>query len=410
MSGGAGLLLRLDARRLRGELRRPRPGPLVGVLLPLLLLAAGLLVAGPRLRPRVDDAEGAVLLGLWVGGAVGFVAHPLLLRPSDDGFLRRLGVPARALYAHRAARVLAAALGIVLLLLLPFAGSGGGVARPLAVGLAAGAAAWGASLFFLARAALAIAGGGKPGLSAMMMGPDLGLVKAAPLVYAPLYPLVAGAAGAGYGGAAPGVDLLRALTVAVVAAGLAALGARRFERALPRFAPAANEMAFEPPPARGTGGLVIGGGLARLLPRRVATAWARDAVVLGRRFRWAGRIAWPVAVGGAVALLRWGDVEGVRSWVAAAGALALAAQGAALVGLGRHERGPRWIDRGLGLGWATRLGGRWAAGAGMALWLVLPLALCWGARGSGTPGWEWLLAALATSGAAAAVSVAAAGR
>ncbi|MEW5928104.1 MAG: hypothetical protein AB1941_11510, partial [Gemmatimonadota bacterium] len=61
MSGGARLLLRLDARRLRGELRRPRVGPLVGVLLPLLLLAAGLLVAGPRLRPRVDDAEGAVL-------------------------------------------------------------------------------------------------------------------------------------------------------------------------------------------------------------------------------------------------------------------------------------------------------------------------------------------------------------
>jgi hypothetical protein len=409
-SAGAQLLLRLDARRLRGELRRPRAGPLVGVVLPLLVLAVGLLVAGPRLQPRVDDAEGAVLLGLWVGGAVGFVAHPLLLRPSDDGFLRRLGIPARVLYAHRAARVLAASLGIVLLLLLPFAAGGGGVGRPLVVGLAAGAAAWGAALFFLARAALAVAGGGKPGLSARMMGPDLGLVKAAPLVYAPLYPLVAGAAGAGYAGAAPSVDVLRLLTVVVVAAGLAAVGARRFERALPRFAPAANEMAFEPPPAKGVGTLVTDRGLARLLPRRVAAAWARDAAVLGRRFRWAGRIAWPVAAGGAVALLRWGDVEAVRSWVAAAGALALAAQGAALVALGRHERGPRWIDRALGLGWGARLGGRWAAGAGMGFWLTLPLALCWGARAPGGPGWEWLLAALATSGGAAAVSIAAAGR
>jgi ABC-type lipopolysaccharide export system ATPase subunit len=42
----------------------------------------------------------------------------------------------------------------------------------------------------------------------------------------------------------------------------------------------------------------------------------------------------------------------------------------------------------------------------MGFWLTLPLALCWGARAPGGPGWEWLLAALATSGGAAAVSVA----
>ncbi len=410
MRDGAALLLRLDARRLRGELRRPRAGSLVGVLLPLLVLAAGLLVAGPRLRPSVDDAEGAVLLGLWIGGSVGFLAHPLLLRPADDGFLRRLGIPASALYAHRAARLLAASLGLALLLLLPFAASGAALARPLAVGVGTALVAWGAGLAFLSRAALAIARGGRPGLSARFMGFDRELVKVGPLVYAPLYPLFFGAAAGGYLGAAPGVSLLRLAAVATASLALAALGERAFARALPRFAPRAAEMAFEPPPAKGSTGLVVDRGLARLLPRRVAAAWARDATVLERRFRWAGRIAWPVAVGGAVALVRWGDAEAVRSWVAAAGAVALAAQGAAVVGLGRVERGPRWIDRSVGLGWDARFGGRWAAGLGLTVWLVLPLALTWGARAAGGPGWEWLLAALVVSGGAAAVSVAAAGR
>jgi hypothetical protein len=410
LSAGAGLLLRLDARRLRGELRRPRAGTLVGVVLPLVVLAAGLLVAGPRLQPRVDDADRSVLLGLWIGGAVGFFAHPVLLRPADEGFLRRLGIPAPSLYAHRALRLLVLSLGLVLLFLLPFASAGAGLARPLAVGAAAALAAWGAGLFFLSRAALAVSGRGKPGLTARMMGPDPGLVRTAALVYAPLYPLLLGAAAAGYVGAAPGVAPLRLLVVALPAAALAAFGARRFERALPRFAPAANEMAFEPPPARGAAGLGVGRGLARFVPRAVAAAWARDATVLGRRFRWASRIAWPVAAGGVVALVRWGDAEGVRTWVAAAGALALAAQGAALVGLGRAERGARWIDRALGVGRGARLGGRWAAGLGLAFWLVLPLSLAWGARAPGGPGWEWLVAAVAVSGGAAAVSVVAAGR
>lgn len=410
MREGAGLLLRLDAGRLRGAVRRPRAGALAGVLLPLAVLAAGLLVAGPRLQPRVDDAEGAVLFGLWVGGAVGFLAHPVLLRPPDDGFLRRLGIPAGALYAHRAARVLGLTLGVVALLLLPFASAGTGLGRPLAVGAAAGLAAWGAGLLFLSRAALALARGGRAGFSARLMAFDGGLVKAAPLVYAPLYPLVGGAVGAGFVGAAPGVSVLRLLAVVVAAVALAALGARLFARALPRFAPRAAEMAFEPPPAKGSAGLVTDRGLARLLPRRVAAAWARDATVLERRFRWAGRIAWPVAVGGTVALLRWGDAEAVRSWVAAAGAVALAAQGAAVVGLGRVERGLRWIDRSVGLGWGARLGGRWAAGLGLAFWLVFPLALAWGAHAPGGPGWAWILAALAVSGGAAAVSVSAARR
>ncbi|HEX2188714.1 MAG TPA: hypothetical protein VHG51_07425, partial [Longimicrobiaceae bacterium] len=262
VSGGAGLLLRLDLARVRGELRRPRAGTLAGVLLPVAVLAAGLLVAGPRLRPHVDGADGAVLLGLWVGGAVGFLAHPLLLRPADDGFLRRLGIAFGALYAHRAARLLAASLGVLLLLMLPFASGGAGLARPLAVGGAAALAAWGAGLLFLARAALPVGRGGRPGLSALIMGPDGALVRAAPLVYAPLYPLVAGAAGAGYVGAAPGVAPLRPLGVAAVGAALAALGERRFARALPRFAPRASEMAFEPPPAKGAAGMAADRGLA----------------------------------------------------------------------------------------------------------------------------------------------------
>ncbi|HEV2149269.1 MAG TPA: hypothetical protein VGR37_17840, partial [Longimicrobiaceae bacterium] len=214
MSGGAGLLLRLDGRRLRSELRRPRAGTLAGVVLPLVVLAAGLFVAGPRLQPRVDDADRSVLLGLWIGGAVGFVAHSVLLRPADEGFLRRLGIPAQALYAHRALRLLVLSLGIMLLLLLPFAAVGQDLARPLAVGAAAAAASWGAGLFFLSRAALAVSKRGKPGFWAERMGPDPGLVRVAPLVYAPLYPLLLGAAAAGYVGHAPGVAPLRLLAVA----------------------------------------------------------------------------------------------------------------------------------------------------------------------------------------------------
>ncbi|HEX7241293.1 MAG TPA: hypothetical protein VF263_13545, partial [Longimicrobiaceae bacterium] len=310
----------------------------------------------------------------------------------------------------RALRFLLASAGVLLLPLLAFAADGASPGRPLAAGSAAALAAWGTALWAQSRAALTVARRGKPGITALMMGPDPGLVRTAPLVYAPLYPLLAGAFAGGWLGAAPGVAAARLLGVAALSLAVAALASRSFARALPRFAPLGNEMAFEPPPAAGETGLVLDRGVARLLPPRAAAARARDAMVLRRRFRWAGRIAWPVAAAGVVALVRWGDAEGVRSWVAGAGALALAAQGGALVALGRGERGMRWIDRALGLGWWTRLLGRWAAGFGLSFWLALPLALAWAARAPGADGWAWLLAALAASGAGAGISLAAAGR
>lgn len=409
-AGGLRLLLRLDALRARGALRHPQAGAWAGVLLPLLLAGAGLAVAGVYLRPRIGHAEDAVLLGLLVAGAVAFAAHPVLFRPADEAFLRRLGFAPGALYAHRALRLLALSLGVALFFLLPFAASGGALPLPLAVGGGAALAAWGMGLLRMARAAERVGARKRPGLSARAMR-DPELASAAPLVYAPLAPLLLGAAAAGWVGVEPGGAWLRLLPVAGLAAGLALLGARPFARALPRFAPRAAEMTFEPPPRAGEAGLVAGRGVFRLLPRGARAVHARDAALLGRGFRWAGRIVWPVAALSVVALARWGDAEGIRAWVAAAGGAVLAAQGMALVALGRGERGrTRWLDRALGLGAGARLLGRWAAGAGLAAWLVIPLLLVWGARSPAGFGWGWALAALATSGAAAAVSVAAAGR
>lgn len=402
------LLLRLDGARLRAQLRRPHPGPWLGLLLPLALLAAGAWAAGAHVRPRVRGAEDAVLLGLLVSGAISYLAYPVLFRPADDSLLRRLGLSAGALYAQRAARLLALSAGVALFFLLPFAAGGVPLTAPLVVGAGAALAAWGSALPALSRAARRVGEGGRPGLSARMMGPDPELVSTAPLVYAPLLPLLAGALAAGSVGAAPGAALP---AVAALSALLVVAGARPFSRALPRFAARAGEMAFERPPAAGEETLVVRRGVWRLLPATAAAARARDALVVERRFRWAGRVVWPVAAGAVVALLRWGDAEGVRSWVAAAGGAVLAVQGMALVALGRGERGnTRWMDRALGLGAPARLAGRWAAGVGLAAWLAVPLALAWGARSTEGIGWGWLGAALLAPAAAAAVSLGAAGR
>lgn len=405
----AALLLRLDAARLRGSVLRPTPGPWIGIVLPLLLLAVGMGAAGLHLRPRLEDVEDAVGLGLLVSGVVASAAYPVLFRPVDDAFLRRLGLAPAALFAHRALRVFALSAAVALFFLLPFATAGAPLAHPLSVGAAAALAAWGAALPALSAAARSVVGEGRPGIASRAMLGDAELVRASPLIWAPLAPLLAGAVAAGVVGAAPGAARLLGVAGASLAAAL--LAARPFARALPRFAPRAAEMAFEPPPAAGETVLVVRRGAWRLLPRAAAAARARDAAMVARRYRWAERLVWPVAVGGVVALVRWGDAPGVRAWVMAAGAVVLAAQGAALVALGRGERGrTRWLDRALGLGGGARLLGRWAAGAGLATWLALPLALAWGARAPGGIGWEWLGAALAASGAAAALSVAAAGR
>ncbi|HEX5726738.1 MAG TPA: hypothetical protein VFX98_14780, partial [Longimicrobiaceae bacterium] len=90
---------------------------------------------------------------------------------------------------------------------------------------------------------------------------------------------------------------------------------------------------------------------------------------------------------------------------------ALAAQGLAVVALGRLERRRvRWLDRALGLRWADRLLGRWALAFGLALGVVLPVALAWAASVPTSPAWWWLVGAAAGAGVAAGLSLAAAGR
>ncbi|HEX5521785.1 MAG TPA: hypothetical protein VFX29_08795, partial [Longimicrobiaceae bacterium] len=288
----ARLLLRLDARRVAAALRRPEAGVWIGVLLPLAVVIGVAWTAGAAAVPDVADAEGAVALGILVAAPVAFLAYGVLFRPRDDAFLRRLGLGARALYAERAARLLAAALGIALLVLVPFAAARVPLARPAVLALGVALAAWAASLLTTGSAAAAIArdpSGRSHALLSMGMW-DRELARAAPLVWAPVPPLLAGAVSGGFLGTAAGVPGARLLLVAAISLGAAALAARPFARALPHFAPRALEMAFAPPPAAGETGLVLGRGLARLLPQRIAAVRARDAAVAARRYRWAATI------------------------------------------------------------------------------------------------------------------------
>ncbi|HEX2210956.1 MAG TPA: hypothetical protein VHG93_24955, partial [Longimicrobium sp.] len=127
-------------------------------------------------------------------------------------------------------------------------------------------------------------------------------------------------------------------------------------------------------------------------------------------FRWAGRVAWPVAVVCVLAILRAGERPAVQGWVAGAGAVVLAMQAAAVIGLGRMERGGRrWLDRAAGLALADRFVGRWAAAFGMALALVIPVALSWALVVDGGA-WMWIAAAAGSALVASAASLAAAGR
>jgi hypothetical protein len=97
--------------------------------------------------------------------------------------------------------------------------------------------------------------------------------------------------------------------------------------------------------------------------------------------------------------------------VAFAGALVLAMQAMAVIGLGRMERGGRrWLDRATGLGAGDRLLGRWAAAFGMALGLVIPVGIVWGLIVPGSTGWLWPAAAAGSAAVATAASLAAAGR
>lgn len=406
------LLLRLEARRLADPFRHPRVGAWISVVLPAALGLAALWLGAESVRPDLRDGDGAIGMGLVISGPIAFWAYPILFRPSDDGLLRRLGIPARASYGLRAMRLGVLAAAVVLLALVPFAATGVLGIGPVAVAVTAGVVGWGASLSSLAGAAARVAAPGRGiELTSRLMGPDPELVRAGPLVWAPLKPVVAAALAARL---VP-VDALPPagwVAVFVVAAGLMAMrGSRRFERAAPRFSPQAAEMAYAPEPRTGEAGLVIGRGLARVLPPRAGAVRARDAAVVDRRFRWAGRVAWPVGIVCVLALLRAGERVEVQGWVAFAGAVVLAMQAMAIVGLGRMERGGRrWLDRAVGLRTADRLLGRWAAAFGMALAMVIPVGIVWALIVPGSTGWLWPAAAAGSAAVASAASLAAAGR
>ncbi|CAN5698392.1 hypothetical protein BH23GEM3_BH23GEM3_05960 [soil metagenome] len=406
------LLLGHGARRAGAAIRRPRPGVWLSVLIPLVLVIGALWAAGAAALPDVSDVGGAVGVGFLVSAPLAFLAYGVLFRPSDDPFLRRLGFSAHSLYLVRALRMLGLALGTAAVILVPFLAAGAPLAPPVVLVLAGALVAWGAALAAFSHAAdLASAPGRRPGAFSRMLAMDRELAAVGPLVYAPLAPLFGALFAAGWVGASATVGWGRVGIAALAGFTLAAAGVRPFGRALPRFAPRALEMTFSPPPAAGEAGLVIDGGLSRLLPRRLRAVRARDAAIAGRRFRWTTGLIWPVVIVSAVALARWSEVPAVRMWVVAAGALTLAAHGAATVGLGRIERsGPRWVDHTMGLRLVERWVGRWAFAFGLSLWLTLPMGFVWGVWAGAWPGWWWILGGALTAAVATAASLAAAGR
>ena len=402
-------LLRLDASRLRSRVRRPSAGDAITVGLPALLVAGALWGGGVSLVPRLDSRSDGAALGMMLGAPLAFLSYGTLFRAADDPFLRRLGVHPRALYAERAGRLLAAGLALVAVLAGVSLSAGRPLGSLLVVSVASVLAAWGsgAAASTLAARGMASRRPGQ-GWGCLTIGIwDSEVAAAAPLVYAPVVPLlVGGIAGAvAWTGGAPAL-----VGILLASLALAWIGARWWEAAVPRFGPRLLEMAFEPPPPAGAGELRVGRGLARLLPHAAAVVWARDRVVSGRRFAWATRIVWPVAIVDLVLLARWGENERTRGWVAAAAVAVLLLQMAALVALGRYERGGRrWLDRSLGVTPVSRLLGRWAFGWGASLWLAIPLALAWHWWAGAGPGWPWLLVGAGTAAVGALASVTASG-
>ncbi|HET7275482.1 MAG TPA: hypothetical protein VFI91_10005 [Longimicrobiaceae bacterium] len=406
------LLLRNDILRLRALLRHPTAGSVLGIAFPALLIIALLWAIGPAALPDVSDARGAVGFGMLLAAVPALFSYTILFRGSDAPFIRRLGLPGRALYWERSCRLGALSGAATAALLLPFLAASSPLARPLLVALSASTVAWATSLLALSGAARSLGRPRQGRRGVLSMGfRDPELAAAAPLVYAPVLPLLAAAVAAGFVGAAPGAQWTRLALPLAISVLSAAAATRLYEAALPRFAPRALEMAFAPPPPADKGDLAVGRGLTALLPRRAVAVWARDAAVGGRRFPWAARLAWPIALIGFFALARWGADPATRTWVLAAGALALVAQGGAVVALGQMERqGPRWVDRALGLGWGSRLTGRWLWGWGLSLWIGVPIAVAWSWLAGAANGWAWLVAGAVTAGIASGVSVGVAGR
>ena len=403
---GAGLL-RWDGRRLGKAASRAGARVWLAIVL-VAIPALGLLRTIPV--PAGGTPRSAALWGFAIAAPIVFFAYGVLLRPADGHLLRRLGIPGSAIFPRQTTRFLGAVLVAIVAAAVALAGRTPG-SQLLATAVAAGLAAWGLAIWIYAAAASAVGSPSGRGMLTRAVAWDRELAAAAPLVYAPLVPLIGGIAAAAWVGTAAGGAWGRVAVVGV-ASGAAALWARRpFTETLARWMPVLSEMAFAPPPDAAGAGLVTDRGVARLLPRRASAVWARDAAVLARRFRWAGRLAWPVAGIGVIALARAGDEPAVRGWVAIGAGLALAAQAAAVVGLGATERGRwRWVDRSLGLGGGVRWLGRWALGLGLMAWIAVPLGLAWAFGVPGASGWIWIFAAAGVAGVAALASVTVAGR
>lgn len=402
-------LLRLDAKRLLAAAVRPTPGGAIVLLLPALLAAGALWAARGSIVPETATRRDAAALGMLVAAPIAFLSYGALFRAADDRLLHRVGVHPHARFAERAGRLLISALAIALVpvgLAVNAGSDAGGVAM---TSFAVAMAAWalgGASSSLAARAMAGRTDGRGWGCLTIGMW-DRELAQAAPLVYAPLVPLLGGGVvGAMAWGGGPGTLAL----VALASGALALRTARWWAAAIPRFGAQVLEMAFSPPPPAGVGELRVGRGLGRLMPRRAAAVWARDAAVAGRRFAWATRLVWPVAIVSLVLLARWGDEPATRVWIGAGALTVWLLQVIAMIGLGRYERaGRRWLDRALGISPLDRLLGRWAWGWGSGLWLAVPIALGWVWWTDGGSAWLWLAACAGTSAAGALASVAASG-
>jgi hypothetical protein len=387
-------LLALDRQRITNVIRRPTLVVLVAAALPLLVLVSALWTLGRLGALSVEGPSGGLTLGLLISGPIGFMTYGTLFGGADDAFLRHLGVDSRAFFLERCLRLTGAGLGTVVALLIPFVAAGVAFVRPAVIGLGVAAITIGAAALAFAAAARATATGDAGWLSAGIRQFDPGLAKAAPLVYAPLIPFLSGAVFGGLSGAidpsSHGLTWLATAMAGALGATGAFVGAVVFEAAAPRFLPQAREMAYAPPP-EGEGEVFrVGRGLSALLPRRSAAVWVRDATVGSRRFAWASRVTWPVGIVAIVALARWGDRPATQVWVLTAVGLALVVQAAAVVGLGRLERGRlRWIDRSGGLAWWERYIGRWAWAWGLSLWLLIPVGLAWAWWSEIEGAWLW---------------------
>ncbi len=403
-------LARLDRARLANQLRSPSAAIAAASILPGVVIVSALWGFGRVADLAIEGGYGGVTLGMLVAAPIAFLAYGVLMRGADDLFLRQVGVRADALFLYRALRLLAIALAIGLAVLIPFVAGGRSFGRPALIALPVALFTAAISVWSYGRAAAATVGAGRHWLGAGMRQFDPELASAAPLVYAPLAPFLAGTGlGAALGGGVwPGLAVILA---GLISMGALVVGTRSFAAAAPRLVPRVREMAYVPPPEGEGEAFRVGRGLSAFLPRRAAAIWVRDATVAGRRFTWASRVTWPVAIVSIAVLARWGGDPAGRSWVVAAVGIALLVQSAAVIAMGGIERrGVRWVDRSTGLRWWERLMGRWAWAWGLSLWLLVPVALAWGWWSGAGGAWIWPVAGAATALGATSVSLLAAER